>query len=46
MGLALGEARFAIHGAAQAIRSPALRRVVRVLVDPLGELERAAGTDC
>jgi Domain of unknown function (DUF3943) len=45
MGLALGEARYFLHRAAGHIRSPA-RVVVRAVLDPFGELERAAGTDC
>lgn len=45
-GVVLGEARFAIHRLAGGIVSPAARRAVQALVDPLGELERAAGTDC
>lgn len=45
-GIALGEARLALHRAASAFRSSAVRQVVRALVDPLGEIERAAGTDC
>ena len=46
MGLVLGEVRYQLHRAAGAIRAPAARSVVRVVVDPFGELERAAGTDC
>ncbi len=46
MGLALGEARYAIHRVAGGIESRAARQVVRSLVDPLGELERSAGFDC
>jgi hypothetical protein len=45
MGIALGEARFAIHRAAGGLARP-LRVVIRGLVDPLGEVERAAGTEC
>lgn len=46
MGLLLGEARYQIHRAAGSIRGAAARGVVRGVVDPLGELERVAGTDC
>jgi hypothetical protein len=45
-GLVLGEARFLLHRAAKALRAPATRQVVRAVLDPFGELERAAGTDC
>jgi hypothetical protein len=44
-GIALGEVRFVVHRAAAGFSAPA-RAIVRGLVDPLGELERAAGTDC
>lgn len=46
MGLALGEARYALHRAARHLASPVARGVVRAALDPFGELERAAGTDC
>jgi hypothetical protein len=46
MGLALGEARYAVHRAAAGLRSPGARAVVRAVVDPLGEIERALGTEC
>jgi hypothetical protein len=46
MGLAFGEARYAVHRAAGAFSSRTARGVVRAIVDPLGEIERAAGTDC
>ncbi|HVH42114.1 MAG TPA: DUF3943 domain-containing protein [Labilithrix sp.] len=46
MGLGLGEVRYVIHQAAGAMGSPTARGIVRAVVDPLGELERAAGTDC
>lgn len=45
-GALLGEARFVIHRAAGGIESKTTRGVVRAIVDPLGELERAFGTDC
>ena len=45
-GVALGEVRFVLHRLAGGIRSPSGRAIVRVMVDPLGEMERAAGTDC
>jgi hypothetical protein len=45
-GLVLGEARFAVHRAASSIGSGPWRRFVKAVVDPLGELERAAGTPC
>jgi hypothetical protein len=45
MGAALGELRYLAHRAASGL-SPGLRTVVRVVVDPFGEAERAAGTDC
>lgn len=38
-GIALGELRWFIHRESRS-------RVVRALVDPFGELERAAGTEC
>jgi hypothetical protein len=46
MGMALGEVRYAVHRAARGLGSPAARRIVRALVDPLGEIERAAGAGC
>lgn len=45
-GLALGEMRYALHRAAGAVSSPPTRTVLRAIVDPFGELERAAGTGC
>ena len=39
-GIALGEARYFVYRAARNIP------VVRVIVDPFGEIERAAGTGC
>jgi hypothetical protein len=45
-GLALGEARFLLHRAAAGLGSSGARQAVRAVLDPLGELERAAGTDC
>lgn len=46
MGLALGEARYLLHRAAARIASPPARVVVRAVLDPLGELERAAVAPC
>lgn len=46
MGLGLGEARYQVHRLAGGLGSKVTRGVVRAVVDPLGELERAAGTDC
>ena len=46
IGLALGEARYVLHRAAGEVRSPAARGLARAVLDPLGELERAAGTGC
>ncbi len=45
-GLVLGEARYQIHRLAGGLESRGARGVVRAVVDPLGELERAGGTDC
>jgi hypothetical protein len=45
-GLVFGEARFALFRAAGGLSSRAAREVLRAIADPLGELERAAGTDC
>jgi hypothetical protein len=45
-GLALGEVRYIVHRAAGHLSSAGAREVVRAVVDPLGELERLAGTDC
>jgi len=45
-GLLLGEARFFIHRAAGSIASPIGRTIVRVIVDPFGEIERAVFTKC
>ena len=45
-GLALGEARFFAYRAASELRSPAARDAIHAVVDPLGEIERAAGADC
>lgn len=45
-GLLLGEARFVLHRAAGGIGSSLARGLVRGALDPLGDLERAAGTDC
>ena len=46
MGLALGEARYALHRAARHLESAAARSVARAVLDPFGELERAAGAGC
>ncbi len=46
MGLALGEVRYQLHRWAGSFRSPGARTTLRAVVDPLGELERVAGTDC
>ena len=45
-GIALGEARYLLHRAAGAMSSTGARAVVRSVLDPLGELERAAGSGC
>jgi hypothetical protein len=45
MGLLLGEARYVVNRAAGSLEAPA-RGIVRAIVDPLGEIERAAGTGC
>lgn len=45
-GLLLGELRYAGWLLAGEASSPGLRRGLRVLLDPLGELERALGTPC
>lgn len=45
-GLALGEVRFALYRVAGKLSSPAVRSGVRAALDPFGEIERAAGTDC
>jgi len=46
MGIALGEGRYAVYRLAAGITSPVVRGAVRAFVDPLGEIERAAGTPC
>ena len=46
MGLALGELRYVVYGVAGRVESPAARGTIRALVDPFGELERAAGSGC
>jgi hypothetical protein len=46
MGMGLGEVRYLVWQAAGSIQSPVGRGVLRGVVDPFGELERAAGTDC
>jgi hypothetical protein len=45
-GLVLGEARYLGWSAAGGIGDPTLRNVLRAVLDPFGELERAAGTPC
>jgi hypothetical protein len=45
-GLVLGEARYLGWSAAGAIRSRSWRDVVRTILDPLGQLERAVGAPC
>ncbi len=45
-GIVIGEARYVGYRAAGGISNPTLRGVVRTLLDPFGELERAAGTPC
>jgi hypothetical protein len=45
-GLAIGEARYQSFRAAGSIDSPLWRGVLRTVLDPLGEFERALGTVC
>lgn len=45
-GLVLGELRYLGWSAAARLPRSGLRRALKVVLDPLGELERAAGTDC
>lgn len=45
-GLVLGEARYQGYRGAQALRPGALRTFLGALLDPLGDLERAAGAPC
>jgi hypothetical protein len=45
-GALLGEARFWGYRGAGQIEIPWVRGVVRSILDPFGELERAAGTPC
>jgi hypothetical protein len=45
-GLVLGEARFQGWKAARRLAPGALRSTLSVLLDPLGDLERAAGSPC
>lgn len=45
-GLILGEARFAGYVATQAIADRTVRGVLRAVLDPFGELERALGAPC
>lgn len=48
LGIALGEARFQLFRAARgdSQETGALRRMLMILIDPLGEAERALGTEC
>lgn len=45
-GALLGEARYAGWQLAESIANPTWRQITRVLLDPLGELERALGSAC
>ncbi|HWE24342.1 MAG TPA: DUF3943 domain-containing protein [Myxococcales bacterium] len=45
-GLVLGELRFLTYRALAGPDAGLLRRIARTIVDPLGSLERAAGTRC
>jgi hypothetical protein len=45
-GIVLGEARYQTWRAAGDIESPAWRTIVRAIVDPFGELERATISPC
>lgn len=45
-GGALGEGRYVAWQAAAGIRAAGLRSVVRAVIDPFGEMERALGTSC
>lgn len=45
-GLVLGELRFVAYRAAGKIVAPAPRHVLQAVMDPLGEVERLAGTPC
>lgn len=45
-GLVIGELRFRAYRALEGPESGLLRRIARAVVDPLGSLERAAGTRC
>src|SRR5688572_740935 len=45
-GFVIGEARFVGYRAAGGISDRTLRSVVRILLDPFGEIERAAGSPC
>lgn len=45
-GSVLGEARHLGWNAARNIQAPVLRSVVRAVLDPFGEAERALGTGC
>lgn len=44
-GAVVGETRYRVHRAAAGL-APSARGIVRALVDPFGELERAVGPDC
>lgn len=45
-GIALGEARYQAWQAARRLERGALRTTLSVLLDPLGDLERALGSPC
>jgi len=45
-GVVLGEARYVGYAAAGSISDRTLRGVVRALLDPFGEIERALGAPC
>jgi hypothetical protein len=45
-GLVFGEGRFALWNAAGAIENRTTRIILRAVVDPLGEAERAFGSGC
>lgn len=45
-GLVLGELRYLGYQAASKIARPVTRQVLQAVLDPLGEIERAAGAPC
>jgi hypothetical protein len=45
-GLVLGEARYVLWTAAAELDDPGFRGVLKAVLDPFGELERALGTPC